>query len=307
MWEKLYSKNGLAAKHIAKELLTIDEGNKIPRITDFSIKLNFGRGTIQSGLKLLESMNAIKIEGRGHLGTFLIKKDNKLLQEIAGISPLIGSMPLPYTRKYEGLATGLINAFESAGKKLYLTFMRGGMNRLETIIKKKSDMAIVSKLTAHKVLPYYPNLKIFKELGTGTYVSEHKIFLADRHENQIHDGMRVGVDLDSIDQRELTYTELSGKNVEFIKINYMQLIELLMKKQIDAAVWSTDEPRMRHFKVIDFQNPKAKQLSKMTSEAVIVIESNRIQEIAEKWEGVDTEIILKTQQEVEKGERIPSY
>lgn len=308
MWEKLYSKNGLAAKHIAQELIQLDIGVKIPRVSDYSEKLNFGRGTVQSALSLLEEMKAIKIEARGHLGTFLIRKDNDLLSEIAGISPLVGSMPLPYSRKYEGLATGIIEAFESKGKKIYLSYMRGGLNRIETVRTKRSDFVIVSKMTAEKVLSDYPNLKIIKRLGMNSYVSAHKIFLADSNEEEIRDDMKIGVDMDSLDQRNLTFTEFGGRNVEFVNVNYMQLFEMLLSKQIDAAVWNQDDRKMDgSFKAIDFQSPQAKKISMDTSEAVIIIDGDREKEILEKWNSVELEKILEIQASVETGERLPSY
>lgn len=308
MWENLYSKNGLAAKKIAKELMGIEIGSKIPRVSDFSSQLGFGRGTVQSALTLLDELKAIELEARGHLGTFLINKDDNVLQEIAGVSPLIGSMPLPYSRKYEGLATGISEAFELSGKKVYLTFLRGGMNRIETVRTKRCDFAIVSKMTAEKVLAEYPNLKVLQNLGLNTYVSAHKIFLADPNESKIREGMKIGVDMDSIDQKRLTFAELTDQNVEFVHINYMQMYELLSSKQLDAAVWSMDEERMiRNFKTIEFQNPEAKRISDHTSEAVIVIDGSREEEILEKWGSVQTHKILEIQKSVEEGEKIPRY
>ncbi|WP_337020405.1 YhfZ family protein, partial [Oceanobacillus massiliensis] len=178
MWEKFYSKNGLAAKKIAKVLIELDEGKKIPRVSDYSDTLSIGRGTVQNALRLLEEMKAIKIEARGHLGTFLMRKDDDVLLEIAGIAPLTGSMPLPYSRKYEGLATGIVEAFESTGKRVNLIYMRGGMNRIEALRTKRCDYAVVSKMTADASLLKYSNLKILERLGANSYVSSHKVFLA---------------------------------------------------------------------------------------------------------------------------------
>lgn len=308
MWEKLYSKNGLAAKHIAKELLELEIGSKIPRVSDYSVKLSIGRGTVQIALGLLEELKAIRLEARGHLGTYLIDKDDQLLQEIAGISPLIGSMPLPYSRKYEGLATGLFEAFEGAGKKISLSYMRGGLNRLETVRTKRSDFAIVSKMTADNILLKYPNLKIFKRFGVESYVFSHKIFLANREDHTIYDGMRVGVDVESTDQTELTYSEFNGLSVEYVHINYMQLFDMLDSKKIDAAVWSSDDKRlMKAFPSIGFKVPRTIELSEDTSEAVIVIDGEREEEFIEKWGSVQLQDILDIQRQVEKGVKMPKY
>ncbi|WP_407058221.1 GntR family transcriptional regulator YhfZ [Tigheibacillus jepli] len=263
MWEKLYSKNGLAAKYIAEEFIGLETGEKIPRVSDYSTQLGFGRGTVQIALGLLEDMKAIKLEARGHLGTYLMDKDISLLQEIAGISPLIGSMPLPYSRKYEGLATGLVEAFELAGKSINLSYMRGGLNRIEMVRTKRSDFAIVSKMTADHTLSKFPNLKVMKSLGRNSYVSAHKIFLADSSEKVVKDGMKVGVDMDSLDQKELTFSEFAGLKVQYVHVNYMQLFEMLHTRQIDAAVWSTDDRRMiQTFKPIDFQPGRNRFLNK---------------------------------------------
>src|SRR5690625_4816170 len=94
---RFYTKNGLAAQKIAQTLLAVREGERIPRIDDFVRNLKLGRGTIQSSLTLLEDVGAVRVESRGHLGTFLLEKDNAALWKIAGHSTIIGVMPLPYS------------------------------------------------------------------------------------------------------------------------------------------------------------------------------------------------------------------
>ncbi|CAH0343878.1 GntR family transcriptional regulator YhfZ [Bacillus sp. CECT 9360] len=308
MWDKFYSKNGLAAKNIAKELIELEVGKKIPRVSDFCESLSFGRGTVQSALNLLEEMKAIKLEARGHLGTFLLKKDDELLLEIAGIAPLVGSMPLPYSRKYEGLATGLVEAFESNGKRVNLTFIRGGINRIEAIRMKRCDFAVVSKMTAEEQLLQFPNLTILEEFGHNSYVSAHKVFLADSNETEIRQGMKIGLDMESLDQSRLTLAEVEGIDVELVHVNYMQLFDMLHAKQIDATIWNVDEKKMiETFKAVEFVSPKAQQLSLNTSEAVIIIDGNREDEVKEKWNYVSKKTILNIQTSVENGEKIPRY
>ncbi|MDM5358391.1 hypothetical protein ABIE66_002162 [Peribacillus sp. B2I2] len=308
MWDKFYSKNGLAAKNIAKVLIELEIGKRIPRVSDFCEVLSFGRGTIQSALNLLEEMKAIKLEARGHLGTFLLGKDDELLLEIAGIAPLVGSMPLPYSRKYEGLATGLVEAFESKGKRINLTFIRGGINRIESIRMKRCDFAVVSKLTAEAQILQFPNLKIFEELTHNSYVSAHKVFLSNSSETRIRQGMKIGLDIESLDQSRLTFAEVEGMDVQLVHVNYMQLFDMLHAKQIDATIWNVDEKKMiETFRAVEFQSPLARQLSLDTSEAVIVIDGNREDEIKQKWNCVTKEMILKVQALVETGEKIPRY
>ena len=112
------------------------------------MSLSLGRGTVQGALRLLEEMGAIRLESRGHLGTFLSRKDDQALWEIAGMSHVVGVMPLPYSRKYEGLATGLVEAFREINVPFNLAFMRGSTHRIDALQSGRYDFAVVSGLAA---------------------------------------------------------------------------------------------------------------------------------------------------------------
>lgn len=307
MWESLYSKNGLAAKNIALELLSIEIGHKIPTVTDFCEALGLGRGTVQGAIKLLEMLGAIELEARGHLGSFLIKKDVSVLLDISGTGPLVGVMPLPYSKKYEGLATGIIDGFNLLNKRISLAYMRGASNRLEALKTRRYDFAIVSRLAAEEGIKSHISLAIVKSFGLGSYVSDHKVFLADPSKIKIEPGMRIGIDRSSPDQTNITLLECEGLDVQFVDLNYMQLFQMLKEKKIDAAVWNIDEIRsVETFNTVDFQSEKAKSLTKKTSEATIVIDMSR-SEVMKQISLLDTRIVLNAQKLVETGERFPQY
>jgi hypothetical protein len=307
IWESLYSKNGLAAKFIAKELIQVLEGERIPRISDFTEKLSLGRGTVQGALKVLEDLHAISLESRGHLGTFLIKRDLNLLYEIAGIGPLVGVMPLPYSRKYEGLATGIVESIEEIHKKSGLAFMRGARNRLEALKSRRYDFAIMSVLAAEEAIAESDSLEILRELGPETYVTSHKVFFSDQKQKHITAGMRVGIDYSSPDQANITLLECEGMDVEFIEVNYMHLFSMLKNGSIDAAVWNSDETRaLRSLASSGFQSKKAQKLAEKASMAALVIESER-QGIKEQLDMLDYNMIIEIQKLVEAEKKYPHY
>src|SRR5699024_2723767 len=97
-----------AAKEIAKILIPIEPGSRIPRIDDFAQRLSLGRGTVQGGLRVLEDSQVVELQSKGHLGTYLVQKNERLLKKVAGVGAYLGAMPLPYSKMYEGLATGMI-------------------------------------------------------------------------------------------------------------------------------------------------------------------------------------------------------
>jgi DNA-binding GntR family transcriptional regulator len=307
IWESLYSKNGLAAKFIAKELIQVSEGERIPRISDFTEKLSLGRGTVQGALKVLEELHAISLDSRGHLGTFLEKRDLNLLYEIAGVGPIIGVMPLPYSRKYEGLATGIVETIAEIHKKSGLAFMRGARSRREALKSRRYDFAIMSVLAAEDALVKSDGLEILWAFGPETYVTSHKVFFANNKHMRITSGMRVGIDYSSADQANITLLECEGLDVEFIELNYMQLFSMLKSGKIDAAVWNADETRsLKAFTSFGFHTKKAQELAEKASMAALVIESER-QGIKEQLNLLDFGKIIEIQKLVEEEKKYPHY
>ena len=110
----LFSKNGLSTRKLANLLLAFQEGDRIPTVTELNDQIQLARGTVQNAIKLLQQCGAVELESHGKSGTILKKRDVKKLLEIAGITNILGVMPLPYSRRYEGLATGLVASMENS-------------------------------------------------------------------------------------------------------------------------------------------------------------------------------------------------
>jgi len=307
IWESLFSKNGLAARKIARELIYIKKEERIPRIDDFVQKMELGRGTVQGALKVLEDLRAIQLESRGHLGTFLVYKDIHILKEIAGVGAMMGAMPLPYSPNYEGLATGLMEVSSRMNDRINLAYMRGSKQRIEGLKSRRYDFIVMSELSAEEEMAHDLSLKMAVNFGKGTYVTSHKIFLASSKNNKIEPGMKVGIDYTSIDQYKLTLLECDGLDVELVPINYMQLFENLQNGTLDAAVWNSDEIRAnKAFKTVAFRNEQAKQVADKASSSVLLIEKDRV-DVNQFLARLDTQEILAIQQQVVNKEKLPQY
>lgn len=303
---RFYTKNGLAAQKIAQTLLAVREGERIPRIDDFVRNLKLGRGTIQGSLTLLEDVGAVRVESRGHLGTFLIEKDNAALWKIAGHSTIIGVMPLPYSRKYEGLATGFVEVFQNGEIPFNMAFMRGAENRINSLLHSNVNFAIVSHWAAQSACRYHSDLHIFKTFGKETYVKRHGILFADKSKTKIEDGMHVGVDYTSIDQQKLTLFECKNLNVQLVNVNYMQMFQYLKGGKIDAAVWNLDETHLHtELGVNELQSEQSRKLADMFSEAALLI--NHKSHVMQMIGDVLGDEIIDIQQLVEQGKKIPHY
>lgn len=234
-------------------------------------------------------------------------KNNTRLWQIAGNSALIGVMPLPYSRKYEGLATGFAEAFRKSEIPFNMAYMRGAENRVKSLLQDKADFVIVSRLAAESACHSHPNLYIFKTLGKGTYVNRHGILFADKSKTRIEDGMNIGIDNASLDQQKLTLYECEGLDVSFVDVNYMHMFTHLNSGKIDAAVWNLDEiHRHPELGVHDFQSRKARQLVDIISETAVLVNKNR-DYVIQVLNELSFANITDTQQQVEQGRMIPHY
>ncbi|QIK70396.1 hypothetical protein G7062_08830 [Erysipelothrix sp. HDW6C] len=301
----LLTKNAVAIEIIAKDFIFTDVGQKIKTVSQFESMIDVARGTIQNSIKVLTQSGAVVLESRGQLGTFIRKKNLKTLLEFAGISFLIGVMPLPYSRLYEGLSTGLLFAMENnLNIPVNMAYMRGAQRRIQMILNQRYDFAIVSKFAALKYIQENNTIEIIKEFGVSSYLSNHVIMFSDSGSSAITDGMRIGIDYDSIDQASLTKKACEGKDVTFIQVSYTQLLNKLKSGDIDATVWNGDEIdasiRNIHTIGLSLENDD-------NTIAVVVIDSNRqeLKKLINDLLNIDE--VIHIQKQVVDGDIIPSY
>ena len=92
-YEDLMGKNAIATIKVSKELLKYSVGERIPTVSEFVDSLSLARGTVQNAIKTLVDHEAVRIESKGHLGSYLMKKNMRVLLKFAGVRMLLGTMP----------------------------------------------------------------------------------------------------------------------------------------------------------------------------------------------------------------------
>ncbi|GAA0083755.1 GntR family transcriptional regulator YhfZ [Clostridium sp. MB05] len=237
----LMQKLGIAINSLAVEFLSLNEGDRIKTIAELSENYYTARGTIQSALKFLKEHGALTLESRGHLGTFIKEINYIKLLELTGIKSLVGVMPLPYSKRYEGLATGLCKCLNGSGINTNLAFMRGSNHRLKALEDGRYDFAVTSRLTADYYLENNKEIQIVKTFGDFSYVNEHIIVVSKDFNGEFKKGTRVGIDNSSIDQFMLSKIYFEEIEVEYVPLNYSQFITAIKENKIDAAIWNLDD------------------------------------------------------------------
>lgn len=305
MIEELLSKNGMALVQIAKILMGFSKGERIPNISDLAEMMHMGRGTVQIALRRLEELGNIKLESRGHQGTYLLEIDLLKTWKLVAFETLAGTMPLPYSKRYEGLATGFTEVFEAVDLPIMLAYMRGANSRINSLLTKRYDFVLVSNHAAKKAIAEGKQIEVILNFGPESYLSAHTLIFANKDFTEIKDGMKVGIDMDSIDQLELTYKVCEGKQVEFVEMPYTQILSNVQNGRIDACIFNEDELEQKYMDIKKVPIYQSEQQA--NTEAVIVTRKEDMNVYKNLFSMIDVNKILTIQKEVMEGMRYPKY
>ena len=309
--ERFLTRNGLAARQLAALLLGHEPDTRLPRVRDLAEELGCGNGTVQAALRLLEEAGAVETAARGHLGTYLVRSDKAVLWRLSGLGTLLAAMPLPYSRRYEGLATGLRTAFDEAGTPFAITFMRGAGARTRALLERKVDLVVLSRFAADELLEEHPgDLELVVDLGPATYVGAHGMLVREGVSVDAP-GLRVAVDHASEDQRMLAERAFEGRSdVRWVEASYMQLADLFEREQADVTVWNLDEVQGRRgmrAEVLPLGDEITRDLSLRNSKAAVISRSGSGTALRAVRDALDPARVAALQSEVLRGERMPSY
>jgi len=297
----LMRKDGKALVSLAKYFLGFDSGDKVDTIIYYSRIFELSVGTVQKALKKLEEFGAINLKRKGHMGTYIETIDYATLIKIAGIESLVCVMPLPYSKRYEGLASGLKQEFKSF-VPLYFAHMRGADTRLAYLKKGVYDFAIVSKLAAKEYMKKNKELTIAFEFPKGSYVSGHGLIYKNSNIKTI------GVDKSSLDQYFLTQSNFqNNENYNIVDVNYSETIELIKNGHIDGAIWNIDVLDKIKDAGLQYQKLANTPLNGWATQAVLLIhkENKYLEHVLKKVFNLKN--IMSHQEQIIKGEIIPSY
>lgn len=301
----MMKKSGKAISFVAGELLRLSPGDRVPALAQLEAAGGFSRGTLQNAMNNLEKIGAVAMERHGHMGTVLTAKDTQLLLRCSGVNFLSGTMPLPYTKSYEGLATGLFNTLsERARVPVDIAYMRGSEKRIQAVINGRYDFAVTSLLAANQAIAGGMGIELLRDFGPESYLRGQALIFWDPKATQITAGMRVGVDDASLDQKELTRSLVGDLPVEVVHINYSQLITHLQRGEIDAAVWNMDNI-LEHYPDMNYRRLELPGNAENT--AVLVVSNQRPTIRAVLDEYLDVAAILEQRRQVLSCERYPNY
>ncbi|MDV5170690.1 GntR family transcriptional regulator YhfZ [Photobacterium rosenbergii] len=292
------SKEGAAIINIARYLMSTTVNDRLRTIDALSEDIGVSVGFVQKALTTIEQQDAVRLSKQGRNGTFISKLDYRALAKLTGFSHIVCAMPLPYTKHYEGLASGLKQ--QIGDLPLYFAHMRGAGVRAECLLEGTHDIAIMSKLAAQT---YSGGVVTAIDLGQYSYSHPHRLIFRQGEYDKIK---FVGVDPDSPDQKLLTQSAFEDKPVTVVEINYADSMNLLLNGEIDAVVWLPEAIDMEKYGLAERPLDHIEQC-RLASEAVMLVsgENPHITTLLRKL--INIPALLDHQQQVVRGDITPNY
>jgi hypothetical protein len=217
-------------------------------------------------------------------------------------------MPLPFSRLYEGLATGITVAWKAQTITPLLTFRSGAESRVQSLVSRRQDFAVMSRFSAEAAAKNGWDVRVAVDLGPQSYGEEFAVFFAPGRGPVIESGYLVGVDPSSFDQVALTRGECTGRKVKFVDMGYLQLWEALSSEVIHAAIWDSDvQGAPEELTRGELTREEARLLLPEVTTAVAITAEEEPATSRLLREAVDVKRARKVQQDVMTGRRLPSY
>src|SRR3954466_10976784 len=131
----LGGENAQAGQEVARAPLGRGPGERLRTTTEYARLAGVGQGTVQKALRTLESLGAISVAPRGHLGTYLRDRNFTTLWHAAGYETVTGVLPLPDWSEIEGIATALHRRLTESGIPVNLVHSAASRRRLAEVLQ----------------------------------------------------------------------------------------------------------------------------------------------------------------------------
>jgi hypothetical protein len=243
-----YKKSWLINTYIARDLIGISAGDRLPTIHEFTQKHDSSRGIVQKVLESLQKSGAIVLEKRGKMGTYISAVNQEILFRLGGLEYITATMPPAITGDLAGLATGICDVMGDCPVPFNFAFIHGADKRGAALSRMIYDFAVTSQAAAVQITAKYPDLDIMMLLDGCVY--SPPFVLCSRRPGvwNISDGDTMAVDPSSVDQYTLTKRFCKEKKVRIIERPYITCRALFISGKIDFLVYR-NETWIRDYKI----------------------------------------------------------
>jgi hypothetical protein len=293
-------------RRMARALLEIGPGDRLPTVRDLAASQGASIGATQEALARFEVDGAIAVDRQGRTTTLVRRVLGDLWAAAEG-GPLILALPLPSTRRIEGLATAVKAQLADAGVESYLVFIRGSRQRVLALRQQRCHAVVMSSLAAKELGG--PDEDTVLELPAGSFVKEHRLYVATDGRSS-DEPLRVVMDRDSLDFQLLTELEFRDSGATFVPATYMQFPRLIAERRADAVIWDVEEAESRMPSFVHDRELSQGVLDKIGDSNLRAAFVARRPDTSVRrilTASLDQAAVMKVQGEVVQAQRVPEY
>lgn len=236
-----YQKNGYAVRMIARDFLTMKEGDRVSPIDEYADRLSVSRWVIQVALNYLREKECVQLARRGVLGTTIVSMNMEKLWEIADLSPLLGLLPFPTCALQDSLLTGLLEGFKRMETPVATAFLPSSGARFMYLEKELCHFVLASRLSVKQQLDQYPDLEVCCSIPDARNGMPYVLAVSDPHVDQLTDGLTICIHKDSIEQMYILEALKKDYDLRVIWGNYQEQMELFASGRTDLYLSRGDE------------------------------------------------------------------
>ena len=133
MYTEFLSKQGMITTYLARDIISLNIGDKIPTIAEYVDKFDVSRGVVQHAINFLVENKAISLYKGGKNGSSLIDCNREILQKYTGWDSLSGTMPVPFSTQFISLATALYSELSKMPVPFSFAYIAGAENRYKQL------------------------------------------------------------------------------------------------------------------------------------------------------------------------------
>ncbi len=192
---------------LARQLLVAPQPPyRLPTVRQLAQQHRSSLSSIHFAMTRLQEAGAVEIEMRGRLGAFMVDRSIGRLWAVAeNDRPLVIAFPLASSPRYEALATAIKQLLVRSGIEVFLVFIRGSRQRLQSLRDGRCHLVVMSAFAAGELCS--PDDAVIAELPPLTYNTGHRVFYTATAPESA--GIRVVVDQHSADQQLITALEFT--------------------------------------------------------------------------------------------------
>ena len=294
--------------------MALGDHDRLPPVSQYAKALDVGTGTVQTALTHLRRVGAIDLEPQGRLGTAIRGRGLAQLWHVAMERPILAGMPMPYSRIFEGLSTGLRESFRREGLSLVFFHVDGSRNRLNVLLQGNTDFAVLSALGSQMALDQNLPVEVVCRLGRGSFLHKHVMVSLREFRKRRGQPTKVGIDPSSLEHGFITRVccnHLKSRGpFEFKDVPALDFTRRLAERDIDLIVWPTDETldlRPRDVQQEPIPTGALHELGGAHTEASLVVRADDAAALSIVSLLTSKDVVRRVQAQVIRGLRAASY